>query len=149
MELDNIIRCLYEDRVCGRISTERYDTLAVGYEQEQSALKGKVSMLSSQINEMDLREQCIQEFIHKAKEYAEFPKLTPEILRVFIRKIVVYEKLEKYSRTAEFSIVVSGYFLLLTRVDCHPHAYVFYENIGRHFGKFGGNVYVACCSRYI
>ena len=112
-ELDNIIRCLYEDRVCGRISTERYDTLAVGYEQEQSALKGKVSVLSSQINEMDLREQCIQEFIRKAKEYAEFPKLTPELLRVFIRKIVVYEKLEKYSRTAGNPIVIHYAFQLL------------------------------------
>lgn len=27
------------------------------------------------------------------------PKLTPELLRVFIRRIEVYEKLEKYSRT--------------------------------------------------
>ena len=41
-ELDNIIRCLYEDRVCGRI--------------------------------------------------------TPELLRVFIRKIEVFEEMEKYSR---------------------------------------------------
>ena len=28
------------------------------------------------------------------------PTLTPELLRVFIRKIEVFEKLEKYSRTA-------------------------------------------------
>ena len=28
------------------------------------------------------------------------PKLTPELLRVFIRRIEVYEKFEKYSRTA-------------------------------------------------
>ncbi len=34
-ELDNIIRCLYEDRVTGRITPERYDTMASGYEQEQ------------------------------------------------------------------------------------------------------------------
>ena len=38
-ELDNIIRCLYEDRVCGRITPERYDTMASGYEQEQTTLK--------------------------------------------------------------------------------------------------------------
>ena len=28
------------------------------------------------------------------------PKLTPELLRVFIRRIEVYEKFEKHSRTA-------------------------------------------------
>ena len=38
-ELDNIIRCLYEDRVCGRILPERYDVMASGYEQEQSELR--------------------------------------------------------------------------------------------------------------
>ena len=39
-------------------------------------------------------------FIAKAKQYIEMPTLTPELLRVFIRKIEVFEKLEKYSRTA-------------------------------------------------
>lgn len=33
-ELDNIIRRLYEDRVSGRITPERYDTMSNGYEQE-------------------------------------------------------------------------------------------------------------------
>ena len=32
-ELDNIIRCLYEDRVTGRITLEQYDSLAAGYEK--------------------------------------------------------------------------------------------------------------------
>lgn len=30
-ELDNIIQCLYEDRVCGRLTPERYDIMANGY----------------------------------------------------------------------------------------------------------------------
>ncbi len=47
-----------------------------------------------------MRVQCIQEFIRNAKQYVEMPELTPELLRVFIRRIEVYEKYEKYSRTA-------------------------------------------------
>ena len=35
-DLGNIIRCLYEDRVSGRITPERYDSMANGYEQEQA-----------------------------------------------------------------------------------------------------------------
>ena len=99
-ELDNIIRYLYEDRVCGRITPERYDTMASGYEQEQTALKEKLIAVNDGISRMDMRDSCIREFIAKAKQYIEMPMLTPELLRVFIRKIEVLEKLEKYSRTA-------------------------------------------------
>lgn len=97
-ELDNIIRCLYEDRVCGRITPERYDKMASGYEQEQTTLKEKLIAVNNGISEMDMRDSCIREFIAKAKQYIEMPKLTPELLRVFIRKIEVFEKMEKYSR---------------------------------------------------
>lgn len=38
-ELDRIIRVLYEDRVVGRITPERYDEMASSYEQEQAELK--------------------------------------------------------------------------------------------------------------
>lgn len=99
-DLDNIIRCLYEDRVSGRITPERYDSMASGYEQEQAEKKRELQALAERISEVDMRDQCIQEFIRNAKQYIEMPKLTPELLRVFIRRIEVYEKLEKYSRTA-------------------------------------------------
>ena len=99
-ELDNIIRCLYEDRVCEIITPERYDTMASGYEQEQTALKEKLIAVNDGISRMDMRDSCIREFIAKAKQYIEMPTLTPELLRVFIRKIEVFEKLEKYSRIA-------------------------------------------------
>ena len=48
----------------------------------------------------------------KAKSYMEIPKLTPELQRVIIRRIEVYEKLEKYSRTAENPIVIHYAFQL-------------------------------------
>ena len=57
------------------------------------------------MNEMDMREVCIREFIEQAKSYVEIEKLTPELLRVFIRKIQVFEKTEKYSRTAGNPII--------------------------------------------
>lgn len=105
-ELDNIIRCLYEDRVTGRITPERYDTMAGGYEQEQASLHEELKALNEQMNELDMREHYVNEFIAKAKEYIEMPKLTPELLRVFIRKIEVMEKAEKYSRTCGNTIII-------------------------------------------
>ena len=105
-DLDNIIRCLYEDRVCGRITPERYDTMASGYEQEQAELEQELESITARIAEMDLREQYVREFIENARVYIEMPWLTPELLRVFIRCIEVYEKEEKYSRTCGSTILV-------------------------------------------
>ncbi len=70
-------------------------------EQEQSEKKRELQELAERISEVDMRNQCIQEFISNAKQYIEMPRLTPELLRVFIRRIEVYEKFEKYSQTAE------------------------------------------------
>lgn len=91
-ELDNIIRCLYEDRVAGRISPERYDTMSAGYEQEQASLRGELAELSAQMEEIDLREKYVRKFIEKAKAYVKIPVFTPELLRVFIKRIDVCRK---------------------------------------------------------
>ena len=105
-QLDSIISTLYEDRVTGRITPERYDTLASGYEQEQSNLKSKLLELESQIDIVKLRENCIRDFIEKARQYVEMPALTPELIKVFIKRIEVFEKTEKYSRTCGNRIVI-------------------------------------------
>ncbi len=86
--------------------------MANGYEQEQTSLKEKLAIVKERIANMDMRERCIREFIAKAKQYIGMPKLTPELLRVFIRKIEVFEKAETYSRTAGNLIVIHYAFRL-------------------------------------
>ena len=105
-ELDNIIRCLYEDRVSGRITPERYDNLAAGYEKEQSELKTELAELSDQLDNMSLQEKYVLDFIEKAKANIELKEVTPELLRAFISRIEVYEKPEKYSRTCGNTILI-------------------------------------------
>ena len=105
-QIDNTVRCLYEDRVIGRITPERYDSLAAGYESEQNELHEKLAELERKAAELDLQEQYIRKFIEQAREYIEMPKLTAEMLRVFIRRIEVFEKPEKYSRTCGNTIII-------------------------------------------
>lgn len=105
-KIDNIIRCLYEDRVVGRITVERYDEMACGYEQEQAELKLELESLNKGIAELDAHEQSVREFMAKAKQYVEMPKLTPELLRAFIRRIEVFEKEVKYSHTCGNPVVI-------------------------------------------
>ena len=62
-ELDNIIQCLYEDRVCGRLTPERYDVMSGGYEQEQAELRQELKSITERIDQMDMREMCIREFM--------------------------------------------------------------------------------------
>ena len=94
------------------LAPERYDVMANGYEQEQAELQQELTSITERINKLDMREKCIQEFMDKAKEYLEMPNLTPELLRVFIRRIEVYEKPEKYSRTAGNPIIIHYAFQL-------------------------------------
>lgn len=105
-EINNIIRTLYEDRVTGRITPERYDALASGYEDEQAHLKAECQELIEQIEKMDMREKFVHEFIEKARNYMEMPTLTSELLHTFIRRIEVFEKSKKYSRTVGNTIVI-------------------------------------------
>ncbi|MBQ6119344.1 MAG: DUF4368 domain-containing protein, partial [Clostridia bacterium] len=111
-ELDNIIRCLYEDRVTGRISPERYDTMAGGYETKQAQLKTELKCATEKLEAMDLREQYVRDFMEKAKEYIEMPVLTPELLHTFIHRIEVHEKSQKYSRTCGNTVVIHYTFQL-------------------------------------
>lgn len=43
-------------------------------------------------------------FVDKAKKYTDITELTPELLRLFIQKIVVHEKSVKYSKHAEQTV---------------------------------------------
>ncbi len=97
-EIDKIIRCLYEDRVVGRISPARYDELASGYELEQTEIKQELESITARIAKMDMRDICVKEFIAKAKEIVDMDKLTPKILQAFVLRTDVYEKAEKFSR---------------------------------------------------
>lgn len=54
-ELDNIIRCLYKDRVTERIAPKRYDFMAGGYEQEQAELRQELISITERISKMDMR----------------------------------------------------------------------------------------------
>ena len=70
-------------------------------------MQAKLTGLEKEMDVTKLREKCINEFVKNAKKYVEMPELTPELLRIFIRRIEVYEKKEKYSRTCGNQIDIS------------------------------------------
>ena len=95
-EIGNIIRKLYEDNVCGRITDERFDFLAKSYEDEGNELKTKIQEFKNALASSVQDEEKLSKFLKVVKSYTEIEELTPEILNSFIEKIYIGET-EKYN----------------------------------------------------
>ena len=94
-EIGKIIRKLYEDNVCGRITDERFDFLAKSYEDEGNDLKTKIQEHKNALASSVQDEEKLSKFLKVVKSYTEIEELTPEILNSFIEKIYIGET-EKY-----------------------------------------------------
>ena len=99
-ELDNIIQCLFEERAAGRMTPERYDKLAAGYEKEQRELEAELAELSKKVDNMNLQETCIKEFMDKAKSNIGLNEVTPKLLNLFVTRIEVSERESRNSGCA-------------------------------------------------
>ena len=89
-ELDAIIQRLYEDRVVGTLSAERFAKLSEGYEKEQTALKQSEDELRNVVALANAQTVNIKSFLRIVKKYTEPTELTPTLLREFVEKVVVH-----------------------------------------------------------
>jgi hypothetical protein len=105
-ELNNIFTRLYEDNVLGRVTDEQFRRLSATYTDEQKALAEAIPKAEADIGQLEAMAADVSRFIEKARKYTQVTELTPELLRTFISKIVVHEKSERYSRTAEQKIEI-------------------------------------------
>lgn len=82
------------------------------YTEEQIQLKRAIPEKEEAIWKLRETVSCTDGFIAKAKRYTDITELTPELLRLFIQKIVVHEKSEKWSKhspqTVEIHYTVIG-----------------------------------------
>ncbi len=103
-KLDKIIESLYEDKVTGKISEERYLKMSDTYETEQATLKERIKILKAEIEKAKAQDDKILEFMMLIYKYSNFEEITPEILRSFIDKVIVHEKTKvngHYRQTVE------------------------------------------------
>lgn len=106
VDLDAIFKKLYEDSALGHITTEQFHQLSDSYLQEMETLRTAIPQHEKTIQK--LREQVTgtEHFITLAKRYTDIQELTPELLRLFIRKIVVHEKNIKWSKHAQQTVEI-------------------------------------------
>ena len=90
--LDKIIQSLYEDKVAGILSEERYLKLSDTYETEQAELTEKAQTLKAEIEKDKKEKDEILDFLCLVEKYSSIEELTPEIIRSFVDRIIVHEK---------------------------------------------------------
>ncbi len=107
--LDRIIQNLYEDKVCGNLTEERFVKMSQSYEQEQRELKERTYFLRQELSKAKEQSDNVTRFMRSVRKYTEITELTPGIVREFVQKVVVYQA-EKINgrRTQRIDLYFNG-----------------------------------------
>lgn len=99
-ELTALFKRLYEDNVLGKIPNEVFRKLSDDYLAEQKEVQTTIPKKESNLEQLKSSASNVSAFIGKAKQYTVINELTAEILHLFIERVEVGERSEKWSRTA-------------------------------------------------
>ena len=86
--------------MCSQCS-ERFDK-----KEERQKLTESLPQQEAEIQRLKETVSNTAAFLDKAKRYTDIQELTPELLRLFIQKIVVYEKEVKWSKHAPQTVEI-------------------------------------------
>ena len=91
-ELDAILKKLYEDRVFGIISDERYLAMSADYEAELKKMKDRYYELQGMLDTFTKQNQDVKKFAKLVETYTDITEVTEELLHTLVDKNVVHEK---------------------------------------------------------
>ena len=104
-ELDPLFTKTYEDNASGELSDERFMMITKRYDDEQIALKKKISALQAEIDAEKRNKSSAANFLRMVHKYTEIKELTPTIANELIAKIVVHQAQGTgRSKTQQFEI---------------------------------------------
>jgi len=89
-ELDNIIQRLYEDKVNGVLTDERFMKLSQGYEQEQADLTADTKTLAERIAAQEQQTLDLNRFLTQVRKHTCVSELTPIMLSELVERIEVH-----------------------------------------------------------
>ena len=105
-ELDVVFKRMYEDSALGRVSNEQFRLLSEAYSKEKAQLAEAIPSTEERLEKLRSSMANAKNFIAKARKFTDMTELTPELLRTFVAKIIVYEKEVKYSKHAPQKIQI-------------------------------------------
>ena len=103
-ELNALFKRLYEDHVLGKVTSEQFRMLSEGYNEEQRTIQEEIPKMRKAIEDLKASATNVERFLEIVRKYTDIKELTPEILRTFIRKIVIHERSRKHAKDAEQDI---------------------------------------------
>ena len=90
-ELDKIFHSLYEDKVRGIISEERFLQMSKSCEQEQAHLREENISLQAEVDAWGEDKDKADNFVALVQKYTRIEELTTPVLNEFIDKVVIHE----------------------------------------------------------
>ena len=90
-EIDHIIDQLYEDKVAGTLSAERFSRMLSRYEEEQAQLAEKNEDLRNAVNRARKESGAVDQFLRVVRETTCPDVLTPELVGNLIDRVEVGE----------------------------------------------------------
>ena len=91
-ELDTLCEKVFEEKILGNLSEDRFLKLSQKYEDEQFELKAQIKHMKKVVAEEKSHELNADGFLQIVRKYSNIEELTTEILHEFIDKIIVHHK---------------------------------------------------------
>lgn len=77
--------------MCGNLTDERFVKMSQAYEQEQRELKERTYHLRQELSKAKEQSDNVTRFMRSVRKYTEITELTPELVREFVQKVVIYQ----------------------------------------------------------
>ena len=91
-ELDTLCEKVFEEKILGNLSEDRFLKLSQKYEDEQFELKAQIKHMKKVVAEEKSHELNADGFLQIVRKYSNIRELTTEFLHEFIDKIIVHHK---------------------------------------------------------
>lgn len=100
-EVDVLYEKLFEEKILGNLTEDRFKKLSYKYEDEQAELKQKLKHLKAVVSEEQKHEMNADAFLQLVRKYTDIRELTPDILHSFIDKIVVHHREQRFGEMVQ------------------------------------------------
>ena len=131
-ELDILCEKVFEEKILGNLSEERFLKLSEKYEDEQFELKAQIKNMKKIVGEEKKHELNSDGFLKIVRKYTEIEELTLDILQEFIDKIVVHHREEIAGETIQ---KVEIYYKMIGSIEIPKIRKYEKENYIRSFGR--------------
>ena len=100
-ELDTLCEKVFEEKILGNLSEDRFLKLSQKYEDEQFELKAQIKYMKKVVAEEKAHELNADGFLKIVRKYSNIEELTTELLHEFIDKIIVHHKEKVFGETIQ------------------------------------------------